>query len=143
MRQVAAHEAHFAVLTERIDEMRDHVDQAGFRLQAAKTLLRASGNSGWYVKFTLSKEMMPDSFHGTDRMKFSDWELKMSNFLSAGDHEHAGDILEWIAQEQADVDENTFDILASQRGWAGQARDHTGFSKYPLFIAQMGRRIAW
>ena len=47
------------------------------------------------MKFTLSEEMMPDSFDGTDRMKFSDWEFKMSNFLSARDCEYAGDILEW------------------------------------------------
>ena len=32
-------------------------------------------------------------------MKFSAWEFEMSNFLSAGDHEHAGDIMEWITQE--------------------------------------------
>ena len=56
-----------------------------------------------YVKFTLSKEMMLDSFNGTDRMKFSDWEFDMPNFLSTGDYEHVGDILEWITQEQEDV----------------------------------------
>ena len=61
------------------------------------------------MKFTLSKEMMLDSFNGTDRMKFSDWEFEMSNFLSAGDNEHAGDILEWITQEQDDVDEDRLD----------------------------------
>ena len=47
------------------------------------------------MTFTLSKEVMPDSFNGTDRMKFSDWEFEMSNFLPAGDYEHAGDVLEW------------------------------------------------
>ena len=31
VRQVAAHEARFAALTERIDEMWDHLDQAGLR----------------------------------------------------------------------------------------------------------------
>ena len=54
------------------------------------------GKTSEDVKFTLSQEMMPDSFNGTDRMRFSDWEIKMSNFLSAVDHEYAGDILEWI-----------------------------------------------
>ena len=49
--------------------------------------------TGGYVKFTLSKEMMPHSFNGTDRMKFSDWEFEMSNSLSARDHEHTVDIL--------------------------------------------------
>ena len=59
------------------------------------------------MKFMLS--------NGTDRMNFSDWEFKMSNFLSAGDYEHAGDILAWITQEQEDVTEDGFDMLASQR----------------------------
>ena len=48
----------------------------------------------------------------------------MSNFFSAQDYEHAGDILEWITQEQEDVDEDKFDMLAVQHRWAGQARDH-------------------
>ena len=74
---MAAHEARFAVLTERIDEMWDHLGRAGLRLQAVEAQLRAGGNMSGYVKFTLSKEMMPDSFNGTDRMKFSDWEFKM------------------------------------------------------------------
>ena len=106
VRQVAAHEARFAVLTERIDEMRDHLDQAGLRLQATEAQIQAGGTMSGYVKFTLSEEMMPDSFSGADRMKFSDWEPKMSNFLSAGDYEHAGVILKWIAQEQEDVAED-------------------------------------
>ena len=63
-------------------------------------------------------------------MKLSDWELEKSNFLGAGDKEHTGDILEWIAQEQEDVAEDKFDRIAVQRGWAGQARDHTRFTKY-------------
>ena len=54
----------------------------------------------------------------------------MSNFMSAGDYEHAGDILEWIGQEQEDVAEDKFDRIAVQRRWAGHARDHTRFSKY-------------
>ena len=91
-----------------------------------------------YVTFTLSKEMMPDSFDGSDRTKFSNWEFKMSNFLSAGDYEHAGDILEWIAQEQEDVAEDTFDRIAAQRGWDGQARDHASFSMY-LFTVLSSR----
>ena len=115
VRQVAAHEARFAVLTDRIDEMRDHLNQAGLRLQAAEAQIQASGNMSGYVKFTLGQEMMPDSFNGRDRMKFSDWEFKMSNVLSAGDYEHAGDILEWIAQEQEDVAEDKFDSIAMQR----------------------------
>ena len=97
VREVAAHEAHIATLMARIDEMRDHLDQAGVRLHAAETLSSgASANSGGCVKFTLSKEMMHGNFGGTDRVKFSDWEFRMSNFLSAGEDEHAGDILEWI-----------------------------------------------
>ena len=77
-RQEAAHEARFAVLTERVDEMRDHLDQDGRRLQAAEAQIQASGNMSGHVMFTLSIEMMPDSFNGTDRMKFSDWNFKMS-----------------------------------------------------------------
>ena len=80
--------------------MRDHSGQSGLRLQAAESKIQAGGNTSGYVKFTLSKEVMPDSFNGTDRMKFSDWEFKMSDFLSGGDYGHAGDILEWITQEQ-------------------------------------------
>ena len=59
-----------------------------------------------YVKFTLSKEMMLDSSNGTDRVKFSDWEFEMSNFLSAGDYVHAEDILEWTIQQENDVPED-------------------------------------
>ena len=135
---MAAQEAHTVMLTERIDEMRDHLDQATLRLQAAESMIQAGGNMSEHVKFTLSKEMMPESFNGTDRMKFSDWEFKMSNLLSAGDYEHAGDILEWIAQEQEDVAEDKFDRIAVQRGWAGQARDHTRFSRY-LFTVLSNR----
>ena len=40
VRQVAAREARFAVLTERIDEMRDHLDQAGLRRQAAEAQIQ-------------------------------------------------------------------------------------------------------
>ena len=127
VRQVAAREARFAVLTERIDEMVDHLDQAGLRLQAAEAQIQASGNMSGYVKFTLSKDMMPDRFNGTDRMKISDREFRMSNFLSAGDYEHVGDILEWIAQEQEDAAKDKLDRIAVQRGWAGHARGHTRF----------------
>ena len=38
------------------------------------------------MKFTLSKEMMPDSFNGTDRMKFLDCEFEISKLLSPGDY---------------------------------------------------------
>ena len=61
VRQVAGHEARIVMLTERIDEMRDHLDQAGLRLQAAESQIQAIGNTSGYVKFTLSKEMVPDS----------------------------------------------------------------------------------
>ena len=98
--------------------MRDHLDQAGLRVQAAEAQIHAGGNMSGYVKFTLSKEMMPDGFNGADRMKFSDWVFKMSNFVSAGDYKHAGDVLEWIAQEQEDVAEDKFDRIAGQRRWA-------------------------
>ena len=114
VRHVSAHEVCSEMLTARIDEMRDHLDQAGVRLQAAESQIQSGGNTGGYVKFTPSKEMMRDSFNGTDRMKFSDWEFKMSNFLSAGDYEHAGDILEWITQEQEDVAEVKFARIAVQ-----------------------------
>ena len=69
VREEAAHEARFAILTERIDDMRDHLDQAGLRQQAAEAQRQAGGNMSGCVKFTVSKEMMPDSFN---RMKFSD-----------------------------------------------------------------------
>ena len=70
--------------------MRDHLGQAGVRPNATETQLRAGMNAGVYVRFTLGKEMMPDNFNGTDRVKFSDWEFKMSNFLSIGDYEDVG-----------------------------------------------------
>ena len=73
--QFSAHEACVVILTERNDEMRDHLDQARLRLQAAESQIQAGGTTGGHVKFTLSKEMMPDSFNGTDRMKFSDREF--------------------------------------------------------------------
>ena len=76
-RQVAAHEAHIATMAVRIDEKRDHLDQAGVRLHAAETQLRAGMNAGVYVKFTQGKEMIPDNFNGADRVKISDWEFKM------------------------------------------------------------------
>ena len=69
VREVA--EARFAALTERIYEMRDHLDQAGLPLQSAEAQIEAGGNMSGYVKFTLGTEMVPDSFNGTDRMKFS------------------------------------------------------------------------
>ena len=122
------------MLTVRIDEIRSHLHQGGRRLQEAESHIQAGGNTSGYVKFTLSKEMMPDSFNCTDRMKFSDWEFKMLNFLSAGDHEHAGDILERTTQEQEDVAEDQFDMIAVQRGWVGQAREHTRFAKYLCIV---------
>ena len=65
---------------------------------------------------------MPDSCNGTVRMKFSDWEFKMSN------------ILEWISQEP----EDEFDLLATRRGWDGQGRDHARFARY-LFTVLSNR----
>ena len=56
---------------------------------------------------------MADSCNGTDRMKFSDWELKMSNFLSVGDHEHAGDILKLTTQEQEE--RYLFTVLSNRK----------------------------
>ena len=93
VRQVAAHEVRVVMLTERTDEMRDHLDQAGLRLLAAESKIQAGGNTSGHVRFTFSKEMMPGRFNGADRMKFSAWEFEMSNFLSAGSCEHAGSIL--------------------------------------------------
>ena len=138
IRQVAAHEARNATLTGWIDEMRDHMDHAGLRLQAAEAEVRSGGNRSGHVKFRLSKDMMPDSFKGTDRMKFSDWEFEMSNFVSAGAYDHAGDILEWISQEQKDVTEDEFDFHATQRGWRVQSRDHASFARY-LFTVLSNR----
>ena len=57
VRQVAAHEARFAVLTERIDDMRDHLNQAGLLLQAAEAQIQAGGNMSGYVKFMLSRQL--------------------------------------------------------------------------------------
>ena len=54
----------------------------------------------------------------------------MSNFLSAGDYEHAGEILELITQQEDDVPDDRFDGIALQRGWAGRATDHTRFARY-------------
>ena len=126
VRQVAAHETHIATLTVRIGEMRDHLDQAGGRLHGVETQLRAGINAGGNVKFTLGKEMMPDNFNGTDRVKLSDWEFEMSNFLSARDYEHEGDILERITQQQADVPEDRFDAIALQRGWSDKQETTRG-----------------
>ena len=53
VRQVATHEARIEMLTARIDEMRDHLDQAGLRIQAAKCQIQVGGNTSGYVKFTL------------------------------------------------------------------------------------------
>ena len=60
------------------------MDQTGFSLQAAVAQIQAGGHMSGYVKFTFSKEMMPDSFNGADRMKLSDWEFKKSNFSGGG-----------------------------------------------------------
>ena len=118
--------------------MRDQLDQAGLRLQAAESQIQSGGSTIGYVKFTSSKEMMLDSFNGTDRMKFSDWEFKMSSFLSVRDHQHAGETLEWISQEQEDVAEDKFNRVALQRGWVGQARDQTRSARY--FFAVLSNR---
>ena len=65
VRQVAAHEARIVRLTERIDEMRDYLDHAGWRLQVAESRFQAGGTTCGPVKFALSKKVMPDSFNGT------------------------------------------------------------------------------
>ena len=62
---------------------------------------------------------MPDSFNGTDHVKFSEWGFKMSNFLSAGDYEYAGNILECITQHEDDVRDRN----AARMGWAS-SRPH-------------------
>ena len=46
----------------------------------------------------------------------------MSNFLTTGDYEHT--------QEKEDRAKDKFDRIAVQRGWVGQARDHTRFARY-------------
>ena len=102
------------------------------RLQAAESQIQAGGNTSGHVTFTLSKEMMLDSSNGTDCM------FEMSNFLSAGEYEHAGESLERITQEEEDVAEDEFDLLALQRGWGGQARDHSRFARY-LFVVLSNR----
>ena len=50
---------------------------------------------------------------------FSVWQLQMPNFVSGGDHEHAGDIPEWSWQEQEDVTE---DEVTTHRGWGISTR---------------------
>ena len=64
---MAAHKPRIAVLTERVDEMRDHLDQAGLHFQTAEGQIRSGGNMSGFVKFTFSKEMMPDSFNVAHR----------------------------------------------------------------------------
>ena len=44
LRQVAAHEARVVMLTERMDEMREHLDQAGLRLQAAESKIKTGAS---------------------------------------------------------------------------------------------------
>ena len=88
VRQVAAHEAHIETLAARIDEIANHLDQAGARLHAAETQLNACGNSIREVH-TQQGDKCLKAFNDTDRMKFPDLEFEMSNFLSAGDNEHA------------------------------------------------------
>ena len=131
VRQVAAHETDIATLTVRMDEMRDHLDQAGVRLHAAETQLKAGMNAGGYVRFTLGKEM-----HARQLQRYKSCEVlrlgvqDVELFLSIGDYEHAGDILEWITQQQDDLPEDRFDAITLQRGWVRQARDLTRFARY-------------
>ena len=47
----------------------------------------------------------------------------MSNFWSDGDCEHAGHILEWITQQQDDVPEGRFDVIAMQRRWGSDKQE--------------------
>ena len=82
VRQEAAHEARFAILTERNDEeMRDYLDQAGLRLQAAEAQIQASGNMSGHVMFTLSKgddarQLQRHGSHEILRLKLQDVELR-------------------------------------------------------------------
>ena len=74
---VAAHEVRIVMFTERTDEKRDHLDQAGLLLQAAESQIEAGGNTSGHVKFTLRKEMMPDRFNSEGRMEFLErWRLR-------------------------------------------------------------------
>ena len=91
LRQVAAHETHFATLTAVINEMRDQLEKAGVRMHAAEAQLRGVNADG-HVKFTLG-EMMPDSFQ-----RYGSREVLRLGVRVAGDSEHAGDILEWITR---------------------------------------------
>ena len=86
---------------------------------------RGSGRASALVHFVLSKEMKPDSCNGTDRLKFSVWEPKMS-FLSAGDCRHAGTFWNGICRNEKDV-------ILDEIGWSGHAQDHTRCARY-LFI---------
>ena len=45
----------------------------------------------------------------------------------------------WSAQQQDDVPEDMFEAIATQRGLAGQTRDHTRFARY-LLTALSNRR---
>ena len=63
-------------------------------------------------------------------MKFSDWEFEMSNFLSAGDMSMRETFWRGPRRNREDVAEDKFDRIAVQRGWVGQAREHTRFAKY-------------
>ena len=103
---MAAHEAHIATLKARIDDMRGHLDQAGVRLHAADTHLRGGMNAGEYVKV--------HTRNGDDARQLQRYgSFKMSNLLSAGADEHAGDTLAWITQQQ--VPEDKLDAMAVQR----------------------------
>ena len=105
LRQVAAHETHVATLTAVINEMRDHLEKAGVRMHAAEAQLRGVNADG-HVKFTLGKEMMPDSFQ-----RYGSREVLRLGVRVAGDSEHAGGILEWITRQENDV---PFDEIALQ-----------------------------
>ena len=94
VRQVAAHEVRIEMLTARMDEVRDHLDQAGWRLQAAGAHIQASGDMSVYVKFTLSKEMMPDNFNGSHEvlsLEVQDVELLECWTLRARGRHHGVD----------------------------------------------------
>ena len=82
------------------------------------------------IKFSLEKEMMLASFTGSERVKFTVWEFNVANFLSAGDYEHAADILELVAQANEDVDEDMLEDVAQDRGWDGQPRDQLRCPRY-------------
>ena len=116
-RHMPAHEAHSHATDTQIKQFK----------------ARGSGRASALVQFVLSKGMTPDSCNGTDRLKFSVWEPKMSNFLSAGDCRHAETFWNGFCRNKKDVIQDEIDLVATRRSWSGHARDHARCARY-LFI---------